>query len=161
MPRFIEGRLTAEGLKFAIVVSRWNSFITEELLSGALDALRRHGVDDNDIDVARCAGAFELGPTCRTMLDTGKTYDGLIALGAVIRGGTPHFDYVAGEVSKALGALAMESKVAISFGVLTTDSIEQAIERAGTKAGNKGAEAAMAAVEQANLFRALREGKKR
>jgi 6,7-dimethyl-8-ribityllumazine synthase len=162
MPRFIEGRLTAEGLKFAIVVSRWNSFITEELLNGALDALRRHGVADEDIDVARCPGAFELGPACRTLMDAGgNRYDGLIALGAVIRGGTPHFDYVANEVSKALGALAMESKIAVSFGVLTTDSIEQAIERAGTKAGNKGAEAAMAAVEQANLFRAMREGKKR
>jgi 6,7-dimethyl-8-ribityllumazine synthase len=162
MPRFIEGRLTAEGLKFAIVVSRWNSFITEELLGGALDALRRHGVADEDIDVARCPGAFELGPVCRAMLEKGRDrYDGLIALGAVIRGGTPHFDYVAGEVSKALGHLAMESRVAVSFGVLTTDSIEQAIERAGNKAGNKGAEAAMAAIEQANLLRAITEGKKR
>ena len=162
MPRFIEGHLTAEGLRFAVVVSRWNSFITEELLNGALDALRRHGVADGDVDVARCAGAFEIGPTCRAMLDApGARYDGLIALGAVIRGGTPHFDYIAAEVSKGLGHLAMSTPVAISFGVLTTDSIEQAIERAGTKAGNKGAEAAMAAVEQANLLRSIRGEKKR
>jgi 6,7-dimethyl-8-ribityllumazine synthase len=162
MPRFTEGRLTAEGLRFAIVVTRFNSFITEELLNGCLDTLRRHGVADDDLEVVRCAGAFELGPACRTLLDArGDKFDGLIALGAVIRGGTPHFDYVAGEVAKALGALAMESKVAVSFGVLTTDSIEQAIERAGTKAGNKGAEAAMAGIEQANLFRSIREGKKR
>jgi 6,7-dimethyl-8-ribityllumazine synthase len=159
MPRFFEGKLTAEGLRFAIVVSRWNSFITEELLGGALDHLRRHGVRDEDVDVVRCAGAFELGPACKAVLTSGKgRYHGLIALGAVIRGGTPHFDFVAGEVSKALGALAMETPVAVSFGVLTTDSIEQAIERAGTKAGNKGAEAAGAAIEQANLFKAIADG---
>lgn len=159
MPRFIEGKLTAEGLRFAIVVTRWNSFITEELLSGAVDALRRHGVDDGDIDVVRVAGAFELGPAARALLEAGgDRYDGLIALGAVIRGGTPHFDYIASEVTKAVAALAQETQLAISFGVLTTDSIEQAIERAGTKAGNKGAEAAMACVEQVNVLRAIRQG---
>jgi 6,7-dimethyl-8-ribityllumazine synthase len=162
MPRFLEGNLTAQGLRFGIVVSRWNSFITEELLGGALDALRRHGVDDGDIDVARCPGAFEIAPTCRAMLEAkGARYDGIIALGAVIRGGTPHFDYIAAEVSKGLGHLAMSSSVAVSFGVLTTDSIEQAIERAGTKAGNKGADAAVSAIEQANLLRAVRGEKKR
>ena len=155
MPRFIEGKLTAEGLRFAIVVSRWNSFITEELLNGALDALRRHGVDDGDIDVVRVAGAFEVGPAAVAMLSTDTHYDGLIALGAVIRGGTPHFDYIAGEVTKAVAALSMEADTAISFGVLTTDTIEQAIERAGTKAGNKGAEAAMACVEQANVLKVI------
>ena len=117
---------------------------------------------DEDVDVVRCAGAFELGPACRAVLTAGKgRYHGLICLGAVIRGGTPHFDFVAGEVSKAMGQLAMSSEVAISFGVLTTDSIEQAIERAGTKAGNKGAEAAGAAIEQANLFKAIVDGASR
>ena len=157
MPRFIEGKLTAEGLRFAIVVTRWNSFITEELLSGAVDALRRHGVEDGAIDVVRVAGAFELGPAARAVLEAnGDAYDGLIALGAVIRGGTPHFDYIASEVTKAVASLAQETQLAISFGVLTTDSIEQAIERAGTKAGNKGAEAAMACIEQVNVLRAIR-----
>ena len=164
MPRFIEGKLTAEVLRFAIVVSRWNSFITEELLSGAIDALTRHGVNADDIDVIRVAGSFEIGPAARAVLEKGAgRYDGLIALGAVIRGGTPHFDYIAGEVVKAVATLAMDSNVAVSFGVLTTDSIEQAIERAGTKAGNKGAEAAMACVEQANVLRAISgvKGKKK
>ena len=117
--------------------------------------LRRHGVDDGDIDVVRVAGAFEVGPAAVAMLSTDTHYDGLIALGAVIRGGTPHFDYIAGEVTKAVAALSMEADTAISFGVLTTDTIEQAIERAGTKAGNKGAEAAMACVEQANVLKVI------
>jgi len=156
MPRTFEGKLTADGLRFAIVVSRWNGFITEELLGGALDALKRHGVADDDVDVVRVAGAFELGPAARAVLTHGGgRYHGLIALGAVIRGGTPHFDYIAAEVTKAIAGLSMGSEVAVSFGVLTTDTIDQAIERAGTKAGNKGAEAAMACVEQVNVLAAI------
>ena len=155
MPRFIEGKLTAEGLRFAIVVSRWNSFITEELLNGALDALRRHGVDDGDIDVVRVAGAFEVGPAAVAMLSTDTHYDGLIALGAVIRGGTPHFEYVAGECTKGLAQVSLQFGVPVAFGVLTVDSIEQAIERSGTKAGNKGAEAALSALEMVSLLSQL------
>jgi len=164
MVRTLEGKLVAEGRRFAIVVTRWNNFITEELLAGAVDALVRHGVDEANITVVRVPGAFELGPACRAVLDADSRLDGLIALGAVIRGGTPHFDFIASEVSKALGQLAMQSHAAVAFGVLTTDTIDQAIERAGTKAGNKGAEAAMACIEQVNVLQAIAgagKGKKR
>ena len=154
MPRYVEGRLLGQGLKFALVVSRFNSFITEELLSGAVDALVRHGVEDSDIDVIRVPGTFELPQIARRVAMTGK-YDALVALGAVIRGGTPHFDYIAAEVSKGIAHLAMESSCAVTFGVLTCDSVEQAIERAGTKAGNKGADAAVSAIETANVVREL------
>lgn len=154
MPKYIEGRLVADGLKVAIVVSRFNSFITEQLVLGAVDALVRHGVRDEDIEIARVPGTFELPQVARRMALTGR-YDALVALGAVIRGGTPHFDYVAGEVAKGIGALALEAPCAVTFGVLTCDTIEQAIERAGTKAGNKGAEAALAALETANVIREL------
>jgi 6,7-dimethyl-8-ribityllumazine synthase len=155
MPRTIEGNLIAEGLKVALVVSRFNSFITEQLLTGAIDALRRHGARDEDIEVVRVPGTFELPQVARRVALTGR-FDALVALGAVIRGGTPHFDYIAAEVSKGIAQIAMEAPCAVSFGVLTTDNVEQAIERAGTKAGNKGAEAVVAAIETANVIRELR-----
>jgi 6,7-dimethyl-8-ribityllumazine synthase len=161
MSKLIEGRLTAEGLRVAIVVSRFNSFITEQLLTGALDALHRHGVKEGDVDVARVPGTFELPQVARRMALSGR-YDALVALGAVIRGGTPHFDYIAAEVSKGIAQIALEAPCAVSFGVLTTDNVEQAIERAGTKAGNKGADAAVSAIETANVLRELaKEGEGR
>ncbi len=155
MPTFIEGKLDATGLRFGIIVGRFNSFISERLLEGALDALVRHGADGKKIDVARVPGSFEIPLTARKMAETAK-YDALICLGAVIRGATPHFDYVAAEVSKGVAQVSLSTGVPIAFGVLTTDSIEQAVERAGTKAGNKGFEAAMTAIETANLFRGLK-----
>ncbi|MBI5549278.1 MAG: 6,7-dimethyl-8-ribityllumazine synthase [Deltaproteobacteria bacterium] len=158
MPRYVEGRLVGQGLKVALVVSRFNSFITEELLSGALDALVRHGVEDADIDVVRVPGTFELPQIARRVAQSGR-YDALVSLGAVIRGGTPHFEYIASEVSKGIAQIALEASCAVSFGVLTCDNVEQAIERAGTKAGNKGADAAVAAIETALVVRALGEKK--
>ncbi|AKU91234.1 6,7-dimethyl-8-ribityllumazine synthase [Vulgatibacter incomptus] len=155
--RTYEGGMVGTGLRVAICVSRFNAFITERLLEGAIDTLRRHGVDEGQIDVARCPGTFELPPVVKRMAASGR-YDAVIALGAVIRGGTPHFDYVAGECAKGVGHVSMEAPCAVAFGVLTCDNVEQAIERAGTKAGNKGAEAALAAIEQANLFRDLGKG---
>ncbi|MBQ4333746.1 MAG: 6,7-dimethyl-8-ribityllumazine synthase, partial [Myxococcaceae bacterium] len=140
--------------RVALVVTRFNSFITDQLLLGALDALRRHGAMDKDIEVVRVPGAFELPQVARRIAASGK-FDALVALGAVIRGGTPHFDYIAAEVAKGIAHVAMEAPCAVSFGVLTTDSIEQAIERAGTKAGNKGAEATLAAIETANVLKEL------
>jgi 6,7-dimethyl-8-ribityllumazine synthase len=154
MPAFLEGNLNANGLKFGIVVSRFNSFICERLLEGALDAIVRHGGNDADIAVARVPGAFEIPLAAQKMAETGK-YDAIICLGAVIRGSTPHFDYVAAEVSKGVAAVSLSTGLPISFGVLTTDTIEQAVERAGTKAGNKGFEAAVTAIETVNLFKAL------
>jgi 6,7-dimethyl-8-ribityllumazine synthase len=147
-----EGSLVATGLKIGVVVARFNSLVTEQLLSGASDALRRHGVRDGDIDVFRCPGTFELPALLRRVAATGR-YDAVVALGAVIRGGTPHFEYVAGEATKGVAQVAMEADCAVSMGVLTCDTMEQALERAGVKAGNKGAEAAMAAVEQAHVLR--------
>jgi 6,7-dimethyl-8-ribityllumazine synthase len=147
-----EGKLVATGLRFGIVVSRFNSLVTEQLLSGALDTLRRHGADEATVDVCRCPGTFELPAVLRAMARSGR-YDGVIALGAVIRGGTPHFEFVAAEASKGVAMVAMESDCAVSFGILTCDTMEQALERAGIKAGNKGADAAAAAIEQANLLR--------
>jgi len=152
--RTIEGSLVGTGLKVAICVSRFNAFITERLLEGAVDTLRRHGVDEDRIEVVRCPGTFELPPVVKRVAASGR-FDAVIALGAVIRGGTPHFEYVAGECAKGIGQVSMEARCAVSFGVLTTDNVEQAIERAGTKAGNKGAEAALAAIEQANVLRAF------
>jgi 6,7-dimethyl-8-ribityllumazine synthase len=160
MPRIVEGRLIGEGLKVALVVSRFNSFITEALLSGALDMLTRHGVLDGDIEVVRVPGTFELPQIAKRVAQTGR-FDALVALGAVIRGGTPHFEYIAAEVSKGIAQVALEASCAVSFGVLTCDTVEQAIERAGTKAGNKGADAAMAAIETANIVRELGAKKKR
>ena len=151
MPKFHEAKLIAEGKKFALVVSRFNDFITEKLLSGALDALIRSGAADEDIEVVRVPGAFEIPLVAKKMAKTNR-FDAVICLGAVIRGSTPHFDYVSAEVSKGVAMVGMESEVPVIFGVITTDTIEQAIERAGSKAGNKGWSAAIAAVEMANLF---------
>ncbi len=154
MANIIEGMLDAKGLKVAIVVSRFNSFICERLLEGATDALLRHNADDGDIDVIRVPGAFEI-PLVAKKLATSGRYDGVICLGAVIRGATPHFDYVCAEVSKGVASVSLDTDIPIAFGVITTDTIEQAIERAGSKAGNKGAEAAMVVIEMLNLFRVL------
>lgn len=148
-----EGSLVATGLRFAVVVSRFNSLVTEQLLAGAVDALRRHGADDASIDVFRCPGTFELPPLLRRAAASGR-YDGVVALGAVIRGGTPHFEYVAAEATKGVAAVSLEASCAVAMGILTCDTMEQALERAGVKAGNKGAEAAAAAIEQANALKA-------
>ncbi len=150
MPRYFEGTLTAPKGRFAICVARFNSFVTEELLRGALDALIRHGVADEDVDVFRAPGAFELPGLARRAVETGG-YLGVVCLGAVIQGGTPHFEYICAEVAQGLGSLSLSAPCAVSFGVLTCDTVEQAIDRAGTKAGNKGAEAAVACIEMANL----------
>jgi 6,7-dimethyl-8-ribityllumazine synthase len=147
-----EGSLVATGLKVGIVVSRFNSLVTEQLLGGAVDTLRRHGVDDGDIDVFRCPGTFELPALLRRVARSAR-YDAVVALGAVIRGGTPHFEYVAAEATKGIGVISLEADCAVAMGVLTCDTMEQALERAGVKAGNKGAEAATAAIEQANVLR--------
>ncbi len=149
-----EGDLRARSAKYAILVARFNSFIVESLLEGAKDALIRHGVEAADIDIIRVPGAFEM-PLAAKMIAKKGGYDAIIALGAVIRGGTPHFDYVAGECTKGLAQVSMDADIPVAFGVLTVDSIEQAIERAGTKAGNKGAEAALSALEMVNLFKSL------
>lgn len=155
-----EGSLVATGLRFGLVVSRFNALVTEQLLQGAVDALKRHGADEKDLEVYRCAGTFELPALLRRVAASGR-HDAVVALGCVIRGGTPHFEYVAGEATKGVAQVAMEAGCAVAMGVLTTDSMEQALERAGLKAGNKGAEAALAAVEQANVFRALPGGKRK
>ena len=154
MPQVIEGVLSATGLRFAIVASRFNSLIVEPLVQGALDAIVRSGGDADAVTIVRCPGAYELPQVVRAVLVRGGV-DAVIALGAVIRGSTPHFDYVAGEAAKGIAGAAAQSDIPVSFGVLTTDTIEQALERAGTKAGNKGFDAAMAAIELANLYRAL------
>lgn len=154
MPNVIEGNLVGTGLSFAIVVSRFNEFITAKLLGGALDALKRHGVAEEAVDVVWVPGAFEIPLVARKLAERGK-YDAVICLGTVIRGATPHFDYVCAEAAKGIAQAAMQTGVPMMFGVLTTDTIEQAVERAGTKAGNKGWEAAVAAIEMANLMRRL------
>ena len=154
MPRYFEGKLDATGQKIGIIVSRFNSFISERLLEGALDALVRHGADEQDIHVARVPGAFEIPLAAKKMAASGA-YDAIIALGAVIRGSTPHFDYVSSEVTKGVASVSLESGIPVAFGVLTTDSIEQAVERAGSKAGNKGFEAAVTVIETDNLLKAL------
>jgi 6,7-dimethyl-8-ribityllumazine synthase len=150
----IEGDFSASTANYAIVVARFNSFIVDSLQAGAIDTLNRHGVSDKNITVVKVPGAWELPLVAKRLADSGK-YDAIIALGAVIRGGTPHFDYVAGECAKGLGQVGMNANLPVVFGVLTTDSIEQAIERAGTKAGNKGADAAMTALELCSLLRKL------
>ena len=150
----IEGDFGPSNASFAIVVARFNSFVVDSLLAGALDALRRHGVPDQNITVIKVPGAFELPLIARRAAASGK-YDAIIALGAVIRGSTPHFDYVAGECAKGIGQVGMTHDLPVVFGVLTVDSIEQAIERAGTKAGNKGADAAMNAMELCSLLRKM------
>jgi 6,7-dimethyl-8-ribityllumazine synthase len=160
MPTTIEGTLSAAGLRFAIVASRFNGLIVEPLIAGAIDAIVRTGGDERAITIVRCPGAWELPQVVRAVAARGGV-DAIIALGAVIRGATPHFDYVAGEAARGVASAAATSDVPISFGVLTTDTIEQALERAGTKAGNKGFDAAMAAIELATLFRALAGKKKK
>ncbi len=151
MPRIFEGKLDGKGRRIALVASRFNDLVTSRLVAGAVDILTRHGVADQDISVFRVPGAFEIGALCRK-LASGKKFDAVIALGAVIRGETPHFDYVASEVSKGVALAAFEAPVPVIFGVVTTDNLEQALERAGAKAGNKGAEAAMAALEMIDLY---------
>jgi 6,7-dimethyl-8-ribityllumazine synthase len=149
-----EGNLVATGLKFGVVVARFNELLSTRLLSGAQDALVRHGVAESDIDVAWVPGAFEI-PLVASKMAASGSYDAVLALGVVIRGGTPHFEYVAAEVSKGVAKVGLDSGVPVMFGVITADTIEQAVERAGTKAGNKGWEAAEAAIEMANLLRAI------
>lgn len=152
----IEGDFTPQEAKYGIVVARFNSFIVESLLQGAVDALKRHGgVKEESIDVVRVPGAYELALAAQAMAAHGN-YDAIIALGAVIRGSTPHFDYVAGEAAKGLASVGLDHELPVIFGVLTTDTIEQAVERAGTKAGNKGAEAALSAIEMVSLLRKIR-----
>lgn len=150
-----EGMMTASGLRFAVVLSRFNSLIGDRLLEGALDTLRRHGAADDDVTLARVPGAFEIPLVASELAKTG-TFDAVICLGAVIRGATAHFDYVAGPLASGLASIAVQTGVPVLFGVLTTDTIEQAVERAGTKAGNKGADVAAAAIEMANLLRKIR-----
>jgi 6,7-dimethyl-8-ribityllumazine synthase len=153
----IEGNIRATGKKFAIVVARFNSFVVESLLEGALDTLERHGeVNPDDITVIRVPGAYELPLAAKKVAEKGG-FDAIIALGAVIRGGTPHFDFVAGECNKGLAQVSMEASIPVAFGVITTDSIEQAIERSGTKAGNKGSEATLSALEMVNVVAAINE----
>lgn len=154
MPKIIEGGLDAQGLKVGILVSRFNSFIGDRLVEGAIDALLRHGADKDNLVVVRVPGAFEIPPVAKQMAASGR-YHALVCLGAVIRGSTPHFDYVSAEVSKGIAAVSMDAGIPVTFGVLTTDTLEQAIERAGSKAGNKGFDAAVAAIEMANLYKAI------
>jgi 6,7-dimethyl-8-ribityllumazine synthase len=149
-----EGKLIAEGLRFGIIVGRFNEFIGGKLLSGALDAINRHGGSDDDVDLVWVPGAFEIPVVAKKMAKSGK-YDAIICLGAVIRGATPHFDMIAGEVTKGIALVGLETGLPVVFGVLTTDSIEQAIERAGTKGGNKGFDAAVTAIEMANLLKQI------
>lgn len=152
--KVFEGNFDGKGLKIAIVASRFNEFITKELIGGAEDTLLRHNVNTDDIDLYRVPGAFEIPSVCNKIAKSGK-YDAVITLGAVIRGSTPHFDYVAAEVSKGVASVSMQYNIPVIFGVLTTDTIEQAVERAGTKAGNKGNDAAMAALEMINLYKGI------
>ena len=155
MPRIIEGELAAKGLRFGIVASRFNDFITSRLLDGALDALRRHGAEEERITIVRVPGSYEVPLVAKRLAASGR-YDAVICLGTVIRGATPHFEYIASEVAKGVAMASLETGVPMTFGVLTTDSIEQAVERAGTKSGNKGFDAACAAIEMSQLFRQLK-----
>jgi len=154
MSKVIEGKLDARGLKFGIVVSRFNDFIGERLLNGALDALLRSGADENDIDIVKVPGSFEI-PLAAKKLAKSKQYDSIICLGAVVRGATPHFEYISAEVTKGIASISLEYETPVSLGVITTDNLEQAIERAGSKSGNKGWDAAISAIEMANLFKEL------
>ena len=154
MGKLYEGQLLGKGLKFALVISRFNEFITGKLLDGAQDALLRHGVNDDDIEVAWVPGSFEIPLVARKLAQTRK-YDAVICLGAVIRGGTPHFDYIAAEVTKGIAKVSLDADLPVVYGVITTDNLEQAIERAGTKVGNKGFDAAVEAIEMANLLKSI------
>ena len=155
MSKVFEGMLQGKGLKFAIVISRFNEFITGKLLDGAKDALKRHGVNDIDIDIAWAPGSFEIPLVAKKLADT-KKYDAIICLGAVIRGATPHFEYVANEVSKGIAKVGLETGIPVAYGIVTADNLEQAIERAGTKAGNRGFDAAANAIEMANLLKGIK-----
>jgi 6,7-dimethyl-8-ribityllumazine synthase len=157
LPKVLEGQLTAQGLRFAIVVSRFNSLVTQRLLEGALDALRRHGADENAITVVYVPGSFEIPLVAKRLAQSGA-FDAVICLGCIIRGDTPHFEYVASEAAKGIAQVALETGVPTIFGVVTADTLEQALERAGAKAGNRGFEAAMTAMEMANLMRQLSAG---
>ena len=152
MTRVIEGILTAKGVKFGIVVSRFNDFINKRLLDGALDALSRHGAEDENISIVKVPGSFEIPLMAQKLADSGK-YDAIICLGAVIRGATPHFEFISAEVTKGIAKVTLDSGIPVSFGILTTDNIEQAIERAGTKSGNKGWDAALSAIEMVNVLK--------
>ncbi len=152
--KIIEGALNAKGMRFSIVVSRFNDFINAKLLDGALDALSRHGADDDNISIVKVPGSFEIPLVAQKLANSGN-FDAVICLGAVIRGATPHFEYISAEVTKGIAKVTLDSGIPVSFGILTTDNIEQAIERAGTKSGNKGWDAALAAVEMVNLLKAV------
>lgn len=154
MPRVIEGDFRADGRRFAIIASRWNSIFAEQLVSGAVDTLIRHGASDEDITIVRCPGSFELPQVAARFLDKTEV-DAVICLGVLIRGGTSHFDYISAEATKGIGTLGMQRGIPVAFGVITCDTLEQAIERSGSKAGNKGVEAAMAAIEMVNVYRAI------
>jgi len=154
MPHIHQGTWTSKGKRFAIIASRWNEFIADKLIDGALDAFAKTGAADDAIEIFRCPGAFELPGLARRVADSGK-FDGLVCLGVVIRGSTPHFDVIVNQVSRGIASIAGDAKLAVGFGVLTCDSIEQAIERSGSKSGNRGADAAMATIEMANLYAAL------
>jgi 6,7-dimethyl-8-ribityllumazine synthase len=154
MPHIHQGNWSAKGKRFAILASRWNEFISDKLIEGALDALAKSGAEDGAIEIFRCPGAFELPGLARRLADSGK-FDALVCLGVVIRGATPHFDVIVNQVTRGIAGIAAEAKLAIGFGVLTCDSIEQAIERSGSKGGNRGSDATMAAIEMANLYAAL------
>ncbi|MBI5598836.1 MAG: 6,7-dimethyl-8-ribityllumazine synthase [Deltaproteobacteria bacterium] len=156
MTNVFEGNLSARGLRVAVVVSRFNDFIGEKLLSGALDTLKRSGADEKDIDVVKVPGSFEMPVVAKTLAEK-KAYDAIICVGAVIRGGTPHFDYIAGEAARGIARVAAEYGLPVSFGVITADTLEQAIERAGTKSGNKGRDAALSAIEMANLLKTIKK----
>jgi len=154
MPEIFEGKISGEGFRFAVIVSRFNDFISSKLVEGAMDALLRHGANDKQVSLIKVPGAFEIPLTAKRLAEGGR-YDAIICLGAVMRGATPHFEYVAAEVSKGIASVTLESRIPVTFGVLTTDSLEQAIERAGSKSGNKGWDAAMAAMEMVNLFKEI------
>jgi 6,7-dimethyl-8-ribityllumazine synthase len=155
MPKILEGKISAEGFRFAIIVSRFNDFISSKLVDGAMDALRRHGVDEAKVSLIKVPGSFEIPSVAKRLAKSDK-YDAIICLGAVIRGATPHFDFIAAEVAKGVASVGLESDIPVTFGVLTTDNLEQAIERAGSKAGNKGWDAAISAIEMVNLFSQLK-----
>ncbi len=152
MVKILEGKISAEGFRFAIVMGRFNDFITSKLVEGAMDALKRHGADEEQISLIKVPGAFEIPLIAKKLAESGR-YNAIICLGAVIRGSTPHFEYVAAEVSKGIATVALETKIPVTFGVLTTENLEQAIERAGSKSGNKGWDAAVSAMEMVNLLK--------
>ena len=154
MAKVIEGKLSAKGVKFGLVVSRFNDFINKRLMEGALDALNRHGAEDKNISIIKVPGSFEIPLMAKKLADSGN-YDAVICLGAVIRGATPHFEYISAEVTKGIAQVALDTGVPVSFGILTTDNIEQAIERAGTKSGNKGWDAAISAIEMVNVLKSV------